>query len=176
MFRLQSVVYCSLSTSADKNGFSFDCTSPGEQIKERYRDIFEQTVLILHLFFVFIFIFIFLFFFFFLKKKFLHIACNKRCFQLCDMKNWKLRNLYRTFSRKKEVDLPEDTNLARCLSTLDLTALGIGSTLGVGVYVLAGSVSKTTAGPAVIISFAIAAIASMFAGTIRIRFVRCVLP
>lgn len=92
------------------------------------------------------------------------------------MKNWKLQNLYRTFSRKKEVDLPQDTNLARCLSTLDLTALGIGSTLGVGVYVLAGSVSKTTAGPAVIISFAIAAIASMFAGTIHIRFVRCVSP
>lgn len=85
-------------------------------------------------------------------------------FQVYDMKSWKLANLYRAFSRKKEVNFPQETGLARCLSTLDLTALGIGSTLGVGVYVLAGSVSKTIAGPAVIISFAIAAIASMFAG------------
>lgn len=77
---------------------------------------------------------------------------------------WKFSSLYKTFSRKKVVDTNVKTKLARCLSTLDLTALGIGSTLGVGIYVLAGSVARNTAGPAVVISFAIAAVASMFAG------------
>lgn len=85
------------------------------------------------------------------------------------MERWEVGKLYKTLSRKKEASVSENSRLARCLSTLDLTALGIDSTLSVGVYVLAGSVSKETAGPAVIISFAIAAIASMFAGTIPIR-------
>lgn len=70
---------------------------------------------------------------------------------------------YETLSRKKPIDDLETTKLAKLLTTFDLTALGVGSTLGVGVYVLAGNVAKTMTGPAVILSFLIAAIASFLA-------------
>lgn len=53
------------------------------------------------------------------------------------------------------------------LNVYDLTALGTGSTLGTGVYVLAGTVAKSIAGPAVVLSFILAATVSSFSGTAK---------
>lgn len=72
-------------------------------------------------------------------------------------------------SRRKVITF-EDTALPRVLNLIDLTALGIGSTIGVGFYVLAGDVARSVAGPAVTVSFLIAGIASLFAGLCYAEF------
>src|ERR687889_307461 len=56
-----------------------------------------------------------------------------------------------------------DHSLKRALGPVNLTALGIGAIIGTGIFVLTGTVAAQNAGPAVILSFVFAGIASVFA-------------
>jgi APA family basic amino acid/polyamine antiporter len=56
-----------------------------------------------------------------------------------------------------------DHSLKRALGPLNLTMLGIGAIIGTGIFVLTGTVAAINAGPAVVLSFVIAGVASIFA-------------
>ncbi|KAL1920309.1 uncharacterized protein VTP21DRAFT_1455 [Calcarisporiella thermophila] len=87
------------------------------------------------------------------------------------------RNLFqrKTLARLRE-DAGEETNvLKRDLSAFDLTMVGIGAIIGTGIFVLSGHAAADSAGPAVIISFVIAAIASGFAA-LSYSEMTCMIP
>lgn len=77
----------------------------------------------------------------------------------------------RVFTKKlfatKSVDLLAEqgasSEMNRTLGAWDLTMLGVGEIVGTGIFVLTGTAAANNAGPAVVVSFVIAGIGSMFA-------------
>lgn len=65
--------------------------------------------------------------------------------------------------RTKPIIAHGSSGLKKCLSAFDLALLGIGCAIGTGIFVLTGLAAATQSGPAVVLSFVFAGIASAFA-------------
>ena len=65
----------------------------------------------------------------------------------------------RLLVRRRIKDIIEsETVFHRCLQSLDVTLLGLGSMLGAGLYIATGAIARNTAGPAIVLSLLIAAV------------------
>ncbi len=78
------------------------------------------------------------------------------------------------FRRKSVTDLQAeaetDHSLKRVLGPWNLTLLGIGAIIGTGIFVLTGTVAAQNSGPAVVLSFVLAGMASIFAALCYAEF------
>ena len=75
-----------------------------------------------------------------------------------------MKSLFRTKTIKSIIAEAEKKSLKKTLGAFDLLLLGIGSTIGTGIFVLTGTAAANFAGPGVALSFAIAGLVCMFAG------------
>src|SRR5690606_16184066 len=60
----------------------------------------------------------------------------------------------------EQIATEHEGELSRSLGLWQLTAIGVGGIIGAGIFALAGAVANQTAGPAVLVSFRIAGVAS----------------
>src|SRR6204780_852560 len=66
--------------------------------------------------------------------------------------------------------IAEAHELKRALGPVNLILIGIGSIIGAGIFVIAGTAAAEHAGPAVLISFVIAGLGCLFAGLCYAEF------
>ena len=78
-----------------------------------------------------------------------------------------LKKITRT---KSYLTLLSESTLRRTLSTMDLTLLGVGTAIGIGIYVMTAKLSRDTAGPAVILSIVLASVSVIMSGICYAEF------
>src|SRR6204780_911628 len=66
--------------------------------------------------------------------------------------------------------IAEAHELKRALGPVNLILIGIGSIIGAGIFVIAGTAAAEHAGPAVLVSFLIAGLGCLFAGLCYAEF------
>lgn len=71
--------------------------------------------------------------------------------------------MHKKLLRTKAINEHSSSGLKKCLTAFDLALLGIGCAIGTGIFVLTGIAAATQSGPAVVLSFIIAGVASGFA-------------
>jgi APA family basic amino acid/polyamine antiporter len=77
------------------------------------------------------------------------------------------------FTKKSFAELQAEADrglLKRSLGPLNLTALGIGSIIGTGIFVLTGTAASQNAGPALVLSMIISAVGCAFSGLCYAEF------
>lgn len=67
-------------------------------------------------------------------------------------------------------EMAGDHRLKRVLGPVTLTALGVGAVIGAGIFVATGAAAKTTAGPALMVSYAVAGVTCIFAALCYAEF------
>src|SRR5919201_3996682 len=70
----------------------------------------------------------------------------------------------------EEAEEHGEHSLRRALGPTNLISLGIGAIIGTGIFVLTGTASAMHAGPAIVLSFILAALACVFAGLCYAEF------
>src|SRR2546425_2830142 len=79
----------------------------------------------------------------------------------------------RLFTKKSFAELQAEAErglLKRSLGPLNLTALGIGSIIGTGIFVLTGTAASQNSGPALVLSMIISAVGCAFSGLCYAEF------
>lgn len=80
------------------------------------------------------------------------------------------RRFRENLTRKKSDEVCSDSLLRRCLTTTDLTSLGVGAVVGAGLYVVTGELARDIAGPAVVLSFLLAALSGLLCALFYAEF------